>query len=218
LESATNYTAANPSARWRELVTLYQRMHEAGDGKNPSERMFPGMPRPEQINRLRRLINAHDARTLLDYGSGKGMQWRMDFDLESVDKSNSEKRLIRYLALDEVRCYDPGYQPHSKLPEEDFDGVICLDVLEHCPEPDMAWILDQIFGFARKFVFANIACYPAKKTLPNGENAHCTIKPVEWWRALLAEIGASHPDVRYQIICAQRRAPSQPMEEILLEG
>lgn len=175
------------------------------------------MPRPALIPPLQTLIKTHQARTLLDYGSGKGMQWRMDFNLDVLGPT-TEKRLIRYLGLDEIRCYDPGYQPLSKLPEGEFDGVICLDVLEHCPEQDMGWILDQIFGYARKFVFANIASYPAKKHLPNGENAHCTIKPIEWWRELIDETTNNHPDVRYRIICAELAESGDGFKEIILEG
>lgn len=217
METATEYSAANPSPRWRELISLYRKMHNDGDGIRPAEKMFAGMPRAKLIIRLRELTRQHGARSLLDYGSGKGMQWRMDFDLGPIGKT-AEKRLIRYLELDEIQCYDPGYQPLSKLPERDFDGVICLDVLEHCPEEDMAWVIDQIFGCARKFVLANIACYPAKKHLPNGENAHCTVKPVGWWRDLLARITINHTQVKYQIICEQPAFGGQQTEEILLEG
>lgn len=192
-------------------------MHEDGDGVRSGDKLFAGMPRPALIPPLQTLIKTHQARTLLDYGSGKGMQWRMDFNLDVLGPT-TEKRLIRYLGLDEIRCYDPGYQPLSKLPEGEFDGVICLDVLEHCPEQDMGWILDQIFGYARKFVFANIASYPAKKHLPNGENAHCTIKPIEWWRELIDETTNNHPDVRYRIICAELAESGDGFKEIILEG
>jgi hypothetical protein len=39
-----------------------------------------------------------------------------------------------YWGVESIRCYDPGYPPFSTLPEGRFDGVICTDVLEHCPE------------------------------------------------------------------------------------
>ena len=29
--------------------------------------------------------------------------------------------------------------------------------------------------------------YPARQILPNGENAHCTLKPKQWWRYRIAE-------------------------------
>jgi hypothetical protein len=69
--------------------------------------------------------------------------------------------------------------------------VICTDVLEHCPEEDLPWIVGELFGYARLFVFANVACYPAMKTLPNGENAHCTIRPVEFWREIFQNAAAA---------------------------
>lgn len=213
----TDYSATNPSPRWRELVSLYRRMHEQGDGTRPAAKMFAGLPRPNQIPRLRDLIKAHGAKTLLDYGSGKGMQWKMSFNLDAID-STTETHLQRYLRLDDVQCYDPGYPPHAEPPDGIFDAVICFDVLEHCPEDDMPWILDQIFGYARKFVFANIACFPAGKTLPNGENAHCTIKPVDWWKQRLAETTADYPGVGYLIICEQPAARGQPKPEILLRS
>src|SRR5437763_1557904 len=79
--------------------------------------------------------------------------------------------IAEYWDVDEVRCYDAGYQPYRKLPAGQFDGVISTDVLEHCPEEDLSWILQEIFSFARRFVFLNVACFPARKTLPDGTNA-----------------------------------------------
>jgi hypothetical protein len=51
---------------------------------------------------------------------------------------------------------------------------------------------------AKLFVFATVAMYPAGKTLPNGENAHCTIKPPDWWRALIDCVTAGRPDLSYR--------------------
>jgi hypothetical protein len=212
-----DYTPENPSERWRELVSLYQIMHAEGDGVRPPEKMFAGMPRGEQISRLRALIEHHDAKTLLDYGSGKGMQWRLDFNLDAIAET-TEKRLKTYLGLTEIRCYDPGYEPFAKPPVGRFDGVICLDVLEHCPEEDIPWIMEHIFGFAKRFVFANIASFPAAKFLANGENAHCTVKPVTWWRALIDEISARHAGVKYLIICEEPVPGNRETREIRLEG
>jgi hypothetical protein len=217
LEIEPKYTADNPSKRWRGLVALYRQMHEEGDGVRSGDKLFVGKPRPALIPPLKALIKSYQAKTLLDYGSGKGMQWQLDFNLGSLWET-TETRLKSYLELEEIRCYDPAFQPFSKLPEGDFDGVICLDVLEHCPEQDIAWILDQIFSYARKFVLANIASFPAKKHLPNGENAHCIIKPIEWWRELISETASNHPLVRYRIICAVLEGSGDSLKEIVLEG
>lgn len=211
------YTSSNPSQRWRELVSLYRLMHDEGDGIRPPEKIFAGMPRPPQIPRLLTLIMKHNAKTMLDYGSGKGMQWRLNFNLDTIDDTK-ERNLMKYLGLTDVCCYDPGYGPYSQLPEGRFDGVTCLDVLEHCPEEDIPWILDQIFSYAKSFVFANIACFPAGKFLSNGENAHCTIKPVDWWRELIEQISVRHAGVEYLIICEQGAPKGHVKPEIFIEG
>ena len=69
----------------------------------------------------------------------------------------------------------------SKLPEGNFDGIISFDVLEHIPEEEIPQVIKEIFERANKFVFLGIDTSPAEDILPNGENAHCTQKPLEWW-------------------------------------
>jgi exonuclease VII large subunit len=44
-----------------------------------------------------------------------------------------------------------------------------------------------------------VACYPAKKRLPSGENAHCTIRPRAWWEALLTEVSDRYPHVEWEV-------------------
>src|SRR5690606_11800435 len=107
--------------------------------------------------------------------------------------------VLDYWDIAAVHCYDPCYAPYSKLPEGRFDGVVCTDVLEHCPEQDLPWIIGEIFGYADRFVYANVACYPARKHLPNGENAHCTIKPAAWWRTLLQEASAGRTGLTWEV-------------------
>ena len=51
---------------------------------------------------------------------------------------------------------------------------------------------------AGRFVFATIALYPAGKTLPNGENAHCTIRPPEWWKTLIDVVTANRPELSFR--------------------
>jgi hypothetical protein len=83
-------------------------------------------------------------------------------------------------------------------------------VLEHCPEQDLDWIVDGLFGYAQKFVFANVACFPARKSLPNGENAHCTIRPGSFWKALFEASSARHPGVLWEAwIEESRGVPDQ---------
>lgn len=189
----------NPSPRYRELTAMYQSMHTEGEKflGIPPEKTFPGQSLLPQAGRIKEMIMRHGARTLLDYGAGKGMQYRpMQIIAEGIGEWPS---IQAFWEVGEVHCYDPAYAPFSKLPDKKFDGVISTDVLEHCPEEDIPWILDEIFSYAIRFVFANVACYPAKKRLPNGENAHCTIREPEWWRQLLSDVSSKHPDIKWEV-------------------
>ena len=193
-----NYSRANPSSRYLDLQAMYREMHQKGEQftGNPPENTFPGFSLDAQIYRIKSLIERTDAKTILDYGCGKGRQYRPLV----IKDSHGENwpSVIDFWDVEEIACYDPCYETYSKLPEGAFDGVISTDVLEHCPEQDVPWIVEEIFAYARRFVFANVACYPARKKLPNGENAHCTIKPVEWWQDLARGIAVSHPGVRWE--------------------
>jgi len=103
-----------------------------------------------------------------------------------------------YWGVERIVCFDPAYEPFSRPPQGRFDGVICTDVLEHCPETDLAWIIAELFGFARRFVFASIACHPAVKRLPNGENAHCTVTPPQFWDELFISAANGCPGVLWE--------------------
>lgn len=194
----TEFSRAHPSPRYQELQAMYRQMHEEGEKfiGLPPEKTFPGQSLPPQAPRIKRLIDLTGSANILDYGSGKGMQYRpMPIKVEGGVVYDS---IQDYWDVDWIRCYDPAYLPFSELPSGKFDGVISTDVLEHCPEEDIRWILAEIFSFADKFVFANVACYPAKKRLSNGENAHCTIRPPEWWAALIQDIAGHYADVKWE--------------------
>jgi FkbM family methyltransferase len=184
-------------------MKLYAQMHAEGEkrlGIAP-EATFPGSSLAPHVGRIKRLIDATGARTILDYGSGKGFQYRPQKIV--IDGRHVADSIAEYWDVDEVRCYDPGLPAHAALPENPYDGVISTDVLEHCPEEDLAWILDEIFALARSFAYLNVACFPARKSLPNGENAHITLRPPSWWRDLVAERAARFPALQWQLSAAE---------------
>lgn len=205
------YSRSNPSPRYRELSDLYRRMHLEGEKflNIPPDRTFPGESLPAQAARIKRLVASTDSLSILDYGSGKGKQY--DPRNVRLPDGSSAASIQDYWDVDYVRCYDPSYPPLSKLPAGKFDGVISTDVLEHCPEEDMPWIVEELFDYAEKFVFASVTCCPARKRLPNGENAHCTVKPAEWWEALFCAAATRHPGVAWEVwLLSKVDAPEGP--------
>ena len=175
------YSRENPSPRFRELLGFYAQMHSEGDEATdiPADKMFDGRSLGIHISTIRSLLKRFQARTLLDYGAGKAKHYeKTEFALPDGRKVIGLRQLWN---LQEVRLYDPGYAPHAEYPTGSFDAVVCTDVLEHIPEQDLDWVIGDLFRFARSIVYAGVASYPAGKLLPDGSNAHVTLKPAEWW-------------------------------------
>ena len=174
------YDRENPSPEYREMIEMYETLHNEGEqteGKT-AEETFPGKMLIKHAPFIKDVIDRIGANSILDYGAGKGL-----------------------------RCYDPGYEPFSKLPSEQFDAVICTDVLEHITEPDVPWVLEEMFSYARNFVYANVACFPAVKFLPNGQNVHCTIHPPDWWAGVVHAVAMRHPEISYHLVMTTKTGP-----------
>lgn len=202
------HSRANPSTRYTELVGIYKELHEKGDKRNDiaPEHTFDGRSLIAHVNTITQAVVRYELRSLLDYGCGKAVV----YDLAQAKARDGRKlRGLREIwGIDDIRLFDPGYAPFSEPPTGTYDGVICTDVLEHCPEEDIDWIIEDLFGFARKFLFMTIACYPAEKALPTGENAHVTQKNPGWWLDHIDAVAATRPQVEY-IACLTLRDKRQ---------
>ena len=130
---------------------------------------FQGLNVAQYEKPIRKLIQRTGAKTLLDYGSGLGHQY-------------SQKGIHKRWGVAEPTCYDPAVTKFSKKPEGVFDGVICSDVLEHVPEPLVDALIEELFSYSTKFVWASVCARPAKKTFPDGRNMHVTLHPLTWWQ------------------------------------
>ena len=214
------YSRKNPSPRYKELVTQYAQLHNEGETRLgiPAKKTFQGFSVLPHVDRIKRLVQSTNSYNLLDYGCGKGFQYQVPVvDLGLQDK----EMLVDYWNVTAVRLYDACYEPHSILPEDTYDGVISTDMLEHCSEEDVPWIVDELFSFANKFVYANVACYPAKKTLPNGENAHCTIKDTTWWSELFKSVASKHKGIIWEVVLTyieKKPDGKTALKELILSG
>ena len=205
------YTRDNPSPDYRAMVQIYETLHtagEQGEGKR-AEDTFPGKMLLGHAREIKRLVDRTGARDLLDYGAGKGVAYAAR-DLR-IDDRLTVTSLQDYWGVDEIRCYDPGHAPFSALPERAYDAVISTDVLEHVNEPDVPWVVEEMFAYAGKFVCANVACYPAVKHLPDGRNAHCTLHPPEWWAGLVHAVAMRHTDISYRFVMTSKTGPRKKL-------
>jgi hypothetical protein len=188
------------------MLAQYARMHDEGERflGVPASKTFPGKSLFAQVGRIGALVKDSGATNLLDYGCGKGLQYAArDIDVPGVGPVESVQD---YWEVDFIWRFDPAFRPLSAEPEGVFGGVICTDVLEHVPEEDLGWVLDDLFGYASRFVFASVACYPASKRLPDGGNAHCTLLPPASWRDAFRAAARAKPGIRWQLVAEERLA------------
>ena len=104
--------------------------------------------------KIKDLVVRYRATTILDYGCGKGLQYKETLPYASEDNWQT---FDEYLGVT-VYKYDPCVPEHSTLPPvgTKFDGVICTQVLSSIPDDDMTWVRDLLEGYATKFCFVGL--------------------------------------------------------------
>jgi len=164
-----------------KYIDQYKQMYYTGD------MLFPN------LEYIVKLIELTEAKSLLDFGCGKGKQY------------SGWGELTAHITLGMMPAlYDPGVKEFEEIPEGKFDGVYSTDVMEHIPKDELADALEIIFSKASKFVFLAICTAPAIQLLPNGENAHCTLERIDWWKEIVEKYRPS--EIRTEI-----RTYGQPM-------
>jgi hypothetical protein len=150
--------------RQRQLVELYAEFHLKKD-------KFGGDSLGIHIPAIGELIKETESKSVLDYGCGRAKHYTQD--------KLSEKWGVA------CSFYDPAVEEFKVKPERKFDGVICTDVLEHLLEPEVE--LEEIFGFAERFVFLSICCRPSNsnKKLSDGTEFHISVHHPDWWEERL---------------------------------
>jgi len=104
--------------------------------------------------------------TILDYGCGQG---------------NMSETMSGIFKVIDVTSYDPFVERFSKEPEEVFDVVVCVDVMEHVEEQCVDNTIEFISKHCKNMAVFVIALHDAKKDLVDGRNAHITQKNPMWW-------------------------------------
>lgn len=160
---------------------MYAEVHE-------NQKHLPGFTIRRYVPKIAELNRRFKPQKMLDYGSGKGFQYLV---LRIHEKWGGK---LPY-------CYDPGVRQLATKPEGTFDGVVCVDVMEHIAEADIDEVLKDLFSYAKKYAFIAVSCRPSRKTFPDGTNLHLTVQPPEWWepriRALAPE--GLHVETAYEL-------------------
>jgi hypothetical protein len=137
------------------------------------------------------ILQSFNVKTLLDYGCGGS-----DYELPGF---HGEINAINYFNLEEVFLYEPA---RNKDERRIADAVVCFDVLEHIFISDVPRVIRELFSLAKHCLIINVACYPASALLPNGENAHITVRPPLWWKGMFDAIAIEYPNVTLKLFCS----------------
>jgi hypothetical protein len=133
---------------------------------------------------------------VLDYGCGQSKLF------ELIEKAGFR-----------VARYDPAIPDLNKVPEGKYDLITCIDVMEHIPESHIEDVMDHISELSNNVIFI-IDTIPAKNILPDGRNAHVTVKDATWWRERLRKHfpTVAEINVRPRWRAAFRTWPIHPLE------
>lgn len=134
------------------------------------------------------MLKLYPDSTVLDYGCGKGKL------AEAIRRKHD-------IGINE---YDPAIEGKDGSPSP-ADIVMCTDVLEHIEPECLESVLKDIHRVTKRIAFLAISLRLAKKTLPDGRNAHLIVQPKTWWEARLNEAGfiiaSSQDDIKPQTVC-----------------
>ena len=183
------------SNQYDELLAQYKIMAKEGYNRSDGsfvKNVYSDAEPLKFSDQLEKIIGHFNAKTALDYGSGGS-------DLNKTKLSNGEK-FIDYIGLNKIHSFEPA---RSKRRKRKSDIVLCFDVLEHIFINDVPWVINDLFKYANKCIVINVACYNAAALLPNGENAHITVRPPSWWLGQIECISSLHPDVYWALFTSE---------------
>lgn len=144
-----------------------------------------------------------DIKKAIDFGCGKGV---------TADK-------LSEMNIAKITKYDPAIPSYNTIPKAKFDCLLNTDVMEHIPEAEIPGMLDQFKKLAPTAVIIP-HLGKAHLMLPNGENAHCTIKsPDEWNEIFLKKYQyvarLSHfSDMHAIFVCSDNLLPTARLSQL----
>ena len=138
-------------------------------------------------NQIRVLMDKYNAKTVLDYGCGKGRQYENLVPYGLPHNQNTEPMTFQTrINAESVYKFDPCVEGFDIEPVgQTFDAVICTQVLGSIPDVDIPWLRDKLMNYATKFVFIGLhdPYKPIKSKKRMYDPRHLTQdRSVEWYQ------------------------------------
>jgi cyclopropane fatty-acyl-phospholipid synthase-like methyltransferase len=134
---------------------------------------------------VKNFVELHQPSSLLDYGCSQGS-------------------LIKQLKIDfpniDIDGFDPAVPAFEVIKKQSYDCIISNDVIEHIEPEFLDQTLEQMQQLFKNYAWFIIACYPAKKLLPDGRNAHLIIESPNWWLDKIKDSFNKSTLVRHEVV------------------
>lgn len=184
------------SKQGQELIRLYEKMAQDGYKRTDGikvEKAFSDFELRKFRNLCKEKISNKQIKTILDYGGG-GSNW----DEPNFEPTTGETAK-KFFDIEKVTTFEPA---RNLLEKKKSDCVVCMDVLEHVYIADIPNVVEELFSLTNNLLIINVACYKAAAILPNGENAHITIRPPLWWKGVIDTIAVNYKNIEIMLICS----------------
>lgn len=132
----------------------YDKSVELGtEFQNNNPTLWSGYDTVKYQKQIKDLVLKYNAKTILDYGCGKGLQYTEPLIYGETELTTFDK----WLGV-EVYKYDPCVEEFAVPPPDNmkFDGVICSQVLQTIPDKDLPWVAQKLNSHTGKFCFISL--------------------------------------------------------------
>ena len=197
------FTKDKPSRRFGEMLDQYKQLD---GGNSATGSLVFDRPLAPIVAEIAKLIVETGASSVLDYGAGKGGAYA------SAGPATTHPAWPGVA----VTLFDPML-PGFPQPQADiYGGVISVGALQHVPEEDIGWVLDEMFKAAQSFVYVAVSTADVAQSLPNGLPAPCNVRSAEWWKGQLELAARRRSGIRWRLLAFEK--PGMAASGQLFEG
>jgi 2-polyprenyl-3-methyl-5-hydroxy-6-metoxy-1,4-benzoquinol methylase len=143
----------------------------------------PGLELSNFVNFLG-FFKVNNVKSILDAGIGSGKLCKkmlsMGFDCHGVDIADNclDEDLLHL--KDKILTVGTLWDS-TLFKENQFDAVVCLDVLEHIPTQYIEQVINNLYKWTKKYVLLQIALVQDYFGSKVGEPLHLTVEAKSWW-------------------------------------
>ena len=166
----------------------YKTSVELGKKFQLANKSWDGRDTFKYRRQIRDLVQHYNCKTLLDYGCGKGHQWR---DSHIFLPEEYPQKFQTWLGIDQVSLYDPCVEEFAQDPVlKKYDIVSCTQVIGSIPDADITWLKQRLMSYTGQVCFIGLVD-PLR--IPKGkkqiyDSAYFSVKRTqEWYREQFAE-------------------------------